>query len=110
MRRNSCMKMVGAMTYPLRLIGSTKNGGDFFRREDSLKQFVFDVARSRAQISRILRTTRAARYTSDSGCGHAGHEREKRRFCCGFDAVNESAPMVRPWKAPKKAIMCCRLL
>jgi len=38
-----------------------KNGGDFFRRENSLKQFVFDVARAtEREFVGILRTTRAA--------------------------------------------------
>ncbi len=36
-----------------------KNGRNFFRREDGLKQFVFDVARAtKRKFLRILRTTR----------------------------------------------------
>ena len=56
-----------------------KNGGDFFRRENSLKQFVFDVARAtEREFVGILRTTRAAAiHIGIADVGHAGHERRE---------------------------------
>jgi len=105
------MKMVGAMTYPLRLNRLDKNGGDFFRRENSLKQFVFDVARAtEREFVGILRTTAQPRYTSDSGCGSRRHERREAPLLLRLRRRQRERSMVRPWKAPKKAIMCCRLL
>jgi hypothetical protein len=56
-----------------------ENGGDFFRRENSFEQFVFDVARAaEREFLGILRTTRAAAiHIGIADVGHAGHERRE---------------------------------
>jgi len=81
-------------------MAATSSGGSV-----DLKQLLFDVARA---IDRVLLCVGAGGTAIDIGEGnvaHAGTSGEKRRRCCGFDAVSERAPMVRPWNAPKKATM-----
>ena len=89
-----------------------EDGCHFFRSHRGFEQLVFDEAG--AAQSKRLAILRAAFATAiHIGIAHVRHARNrgpKRRFCCGFEAVSESAPMVRPWNAPKNAITFCRLV
>jgi len=45
---------------------------------------------------------------TDTGHASPRHKRSEPPLCCGFDAVRDNAPIVRPWNAPKKLMMFCR--
>jgi len=87
------MKMVGAMTYPPSPESARQKCGDFFRRENSLKQFVFDVARATsANFSHPADHRAAAIHIGIADVGHAGHERRESALLLRLRPVNESAP------------------
>jgi hypothetical protein len=71
----------------------------FFRRNHCLEQLLFDVPRAaQAECLFLLRPARAS--AIDIGISErASHPAPAARsavFCCGFEAVRDSAPMVRP--------------
>ena len=78
------------------------DGGDFFRRKDGLEELLFDVARA-GQSQRLALVFGCRLRSRDRRMGYGtcvtpGTNGAKRRFCWTFDAVSDSAPMVRPWK------------
>ena len=69
----------------------------FFRRKRCLEQLVFDEARTaQCETPQRFALRDADKHLDKVTCVTPGTGGPKRRFCCGFEPVSESAPMVRP--------------